>query len=155
MEEMKTVLSKIQELYGALVEALGFVEAQKSLQEKRAIELNEQEKTQFEAQKDLDLRETEVKKIEDIVKLKEDALALKRENDDKEQKLIKEKSEIEKANKITREELATGQTKVNGELATIEKEWSLITQERAKITEDRKNMKSELIKEVLKQQVGD
>jgi len=153
MEEMKTVLAKIQELYGALCEAMAFCNKQKDFNEKRAIELNAQEKAQIEKQVELDKREVKVKEVENIVELYEKGLALKKENETKEQALLKERNDIKEYAKKQIAIINEGIANNVKENERIKKEWGLINQEWIALKKAKENMRNDLIQEIMKSQI--
>lgn len=148
---MEKVLEKIQELYDALVQATGTVTASNAAIEKRAGELNAMEEKQAEARADLDAREIKVAEVEDIIRLKEEGMAIRRENIAKEQQFINEKSELVEDIRVKNSNVNKRMAEVVSQDDRIEKEWNLIKQERAQLNKDKEDYKNDVIKDILKQ----
>lgn len=148
---MEKVLEKIQELYDALVQATGTVTASNAAIEKRAGELNAMEEKQAEMRADLDAREIKVAEVEDIIRLKEEGMAIRRENIAKEQQFINEKSELVEDIRVKNSNVNKRMAEVVSQDDRIEKEWNLIKQERAQLNKDKEDYKNDVIKDILKQ----
>ena len=145
---MEQVLKKIQELYSALTQAMGLVNQQRANNDKRAVELATQEKAQSEKQVELDKRENEVKKIENLRDLYDNGLKLKEENKVGTEALAEEK---EKIKKYAKEQSGIINKKLNDIIAENKKitaQWDLINKEWAALKKEKAEYKDRILNEL-------
>jgi len=146
---VEKVILKIQELYGVLQSAVGAVANERKAVATRQVSQEKAAQEMVDRTVDLDAREVEIKKVEDVVALKESAVKL----------LEDAKVQTDKL----RAEAEAHTAKVEDELAKIRKVQEDITAKKAalalqekdlkarneKLEEDKKNYKDDIIKEIV------
>jgi len=150
---VEQLIIQLKAALDAIIKGVASLRADSSKVTEVSKKQDEVAKIQGEKQIDLDKREADVRKIEDVAKLKEDALALKTENEETGKALIKEKVDIKQ---YVKDEMAKIKEVRNGimvENKKIASQWDLIGKEWAGIKKDKEAYKENMLKE-LKAKLG-
>ena len=145
---MDDIIQKAADLYAVVKAKSETLDKEKSAVAKKSSETAALGRDNAARQIDLDAREAEIRKVEDIQKLRDDSRIAKAEAVKSRNELHGERTVFRSESEATRKLIAEERTKLVSERALCRKEYDQLNLDKKRLAEDRRTFKQKVLDEV-------
>ena len=145
---MDDIIQKAADLYAALQTKSAILDKEKAAVAKKSNETAALVRENDARRIDLDARETEVRKVEDIQKLRDDSRTAKAEAVKARTELQNDRTVFRSESEATRKLISDERAKLTSERALCRKEYDQLNLDKKRLAEDRRTFKQKVLDEV-------